>query len=158
MEALIIKGFTHGPKRLGFPLEKYQKSKGVFVWKLQPLRARRELRNYISNSLIILGIGEIFAHGCAVSKWLVKSVVSDSFATPWTVARQAPPSMEFSRQDYCSGLPFPSPEDLPNPRIEPESPALRADALPSEPPDKLTLRVAYPLGKMIFALLPAAVS
>ena len=66
--------------------------------------------------------------------------------------------MEFSRQEYWSGLPFPSPEDLPNPRIEPGSPALRADALPSEPPDKLTLRVAYPLGKMIFALLPAAVS
>ena len=92
------------------------------------------------------------------SQSVSRSVVSDSFATPWTVARQAPPSMEFSRQDYCSGLPFPSPEDLPNPRIEPESPALRADALPSEPPDKLTLRVAYPLGKMIFALLPAAVS
>ena len=54
------------------------------------------------------------------------------FATLWTVARQAPLSMEFSRQGYCSGLPFPSPGDLPNPRIEPGSPALQADALPSK--------------------------
>ena len=44
--------------------------------------------------------------------------------------------MEFSRQEYWSGLPFPSPEDLPNPGIEPGSPALQADALPSEPPGK----------------------
>ena len=42
--------------------------------------------------------------------------------------------MEFSRQEYCSGLPFPSPEDLPNPGTEPQSPALQADSLPSEPP------------------------
>ena len=42
--------------------------------------------------------------------------------------------MEFSRQEYWSGLPFPSPEDFPNQRIEPGSPALRADTLPSEPP------------------------
>ena len=46
------------------------------------------------------------------------------FTTPWTVAHHAPPSMEFSRQEYWSGLPFPSPEDLPNPGIEPGSPAL----------------------------------
>ena len=54
--------------------------------------------------------------------------------TPWTVAHQAPPSMEFSRQEYWNGLPFPSPGDLPNPGIEPGSPTLQADALPSEPP------------------------
>ena len=46
------------------------------------------------------------------------------FATPWTIAYQAPPSMGFSRQEYWSGLPFPSPRDLPNPGIEPGSPAL----------------------------------
>ena len=56
------------------------------------------------------------------------------FATPWTVAHQAPPSMGFSRQEYWSGLPFPSPEDLPNPGIEPGSLPLQADALTSEPP------------------------
>ena len=58
------------------------------------------------------------------------------FAAPWTVAYQAPPSMGFSRQEYWSGLPFPSPGDLPNPGIEPRSPALQTDALPSEPPGK----------------------
>ena len=60
------------------------------------------------------------------------------FATLWTVARQAPLSMGFSRQEYWSGLPFPSPGDLPNPGIEPRSPALEADALTSEPPGKQT--------------------
>ena len=59
------------------------------------------------------------------------------FATPWTVAHQAPPPMGFSRQEYWSGLPFPSPGDLPNPGIKPGSPALQTDALPSEPPGKL---------------------
>ena len=59
------------------------------------------------------------------------------FATPWTVAYQAPPSMGFSRQECWSGLPLPSPGDLPDPGIEPGSPTLQADALPSEPPGKL---------------------
>ena len=58
------------------------------------------------------------------------------FATPWTIAYQAPLSMGFSRQDYWSGLPFPSPGDLLNPGIEPGSPKLQADTLPSEPPGK----------------------
>ena len=48
------------------------------------------------------------------------------FATPWTVAYQAPPSMGFSKQEYWSGLPFPFPGDLPDPRIEPRSPALQS--------------------------------
>ena len=56
------------------------------------------------------------------------------FATPWTVAYQAPPSMGFSRQEYWSGLPFPSPGDFPDPGIEPRFLALQADTLPSEPP------------------------
>ena len=56
------------------------------------------------------------------------------FATPWTVAYQASPSMGFSRQEYWSGLPFPSPGDLRDPGIEPRSPALKADTLTSEPP------------------------
>ena len=55
------------------------------------------------------------------------------FATPWTVAYQAPPSLGFSRQEYWSGLPFPSPGDLPKPGIKPGCPALQADALLSEP-------------------------
>ena len=58
------------------------------------------------------------------------------FATPWTVAYQAPPSMGFSGQEYWSGLPFPSPGDLPDPGIKPWSPAFQADTLTSEPPGK----------------------
>ena len=58
------------------------------------------------------------------------------FATPWTVAYHAPPSMGFSRQEYWSRLPFPSPEDFPDPGIDPGSSALQADALPSELPRK----------------------
>ena len=59
--------------------------------------------------------------------------------TPWTVAQQAPLSMEFSRQEHWSRLPFPSPGNLPNPGIEPGSPALQAESSLSEPPGKLTV-------------------
>ena len=62
------------------------------------------------------------------------------FAAPWTVARQAPLSMEFFRNSYWSGLPFTSPRGLPNPRIKPRSPTLQADTLPSEPQGKLPVQ------------------
>ena len=65
------------------------------------------------------------------------------FATPWSRAYQSPPSMGFSRQEYWSELPFPSPGDIPNPGIKPGSPALQADALPSEPPGKSNKRSPY---------------
>ena len=68
-----------------------------------------------------------------------ESEVAESCPTlcyPWTLAHQAPPSMVFSRQEYWSGLPFPSPGDLPDPGIEPRSPTLQADALTSAPPGK----------------------
>ena len=65
------------------------------------------------------------------------------FATPWTVGHQAPPSMGFPRQEYRNGLPFPSPRDLPDPGIEPGSPALQADALTSEPSEKPRSVVKY---------------
>ena len=58
------------------------------------------------------------------------------FATPWTAASQAPPSMGFSRQEYWSGVPFPSPGDFPDSGIEPGSPAFQVYALTSEPPGK----------------------
>ena len=60
------------------------------------------------------------------------SVMSDS-ATPWIIVHLAPMSMEYSRQEYWSGLPFSSPGDLPDTGIEPRSPALQMDSLPSEP-------------------------
>ena len=67
------------------------------------------------------------------------------FVYLWTVACQAPLSMGFSRQEYWSGLTFPSPGDLPNPEIEPGSPALQADSLPTELQGKRvdTIKSAY---------------
>ena len=62
--------------------------------------------------------------------------MSDFFATPWTIARQAPPSTEFSWEEYWCGLPFHSPGDLPDPGTETRSLALQADSLPSELPAK----------------------
>ena len=58
------------------------------------------------------------------------------FGTPWTIAHQAPLSMEFSRQEYWSGLPFPPPGDLPDTGIEPVSPALVSRFLTTVPPGK----------------------
>ena len=72
-----------------------------------------------------------------MKKWKRKSLSHvQLFATPWTVACQAPLSMEFFRPEYWSGLPFSSSGDLPNPGIEPRSPTLQADSLPSELPGK----------------------
>ena len=70
------------------------------------------------------------------AKVLSHSVTSDS-ATPWTAVCQAPLSVEFSRQEYWSGLPFLSPGDFPNPGVNPTSPALQANSLPSETLGKL---------------------
>ena len=89
------------------------------------------------------------------------------FATPWTVAYQALSSMGFSRQECWSGLPFPSPGDLPDPGIKPGSPSLQADALPSEPvgcPKKMIvnkklqklgndLKVYHPTSSVLVSLL-----
>ena len=70
--------------------------------------------------------------------------MSDS-AAPWTVAHQAPLPMEFSRQEYWSGEPYPSPGDLPDPGIKTGSPALQADPLLSEPLGKPCLATkSYP--------------
>ena len=77
----------------------------------------------------MVNILEYLWHACVLSHVQL-------FATPWTVAHQAPLSIESSRQDYWSGLPFPSPEDLPDPGIEPRSPELQGDSLPTEPPGK----------------------
>ena len=71
-----------------------------------------------------------------------RSVMSDS-VTPWTVTHQAPLSKEFSRQEYWSGLPFPSAEDHPDPGIKPESPAWQAGSLPFELLGKPTTWIEY---------------
>ena len=81
-------------------------------------------------------------YACAV-KVKVKSLSRVRlFVIPWTVAYQTPLSMGFSRQEYWSGLPFPSPGDLPDPGIEPGFPALEADALTSEPPGNISFYVS----------------
>ena len=69
----------------------------------------------------------LFGGGCLVAK------SCPTLPTPWIVTCQSPQSMGFSKQEYWSGLPFPSPGDLPNPRIKPVSPALQADSLRIEP-------------------------
>ena len=77
------------------------------------------------------------------------------FATPWSVASQAPLFMGFSRQEYWSELPFPSPGDLPDPGIEPMSPAtpvLQADSLLSEPPGKPLSFISCPQRLLLFII------
>ena len=69
------------------------------------------------------------------------------FATPWTVVRQAPLAMGFSKEEYWSGLPSPPPGDLSNPGIYPRSPALQADSLPSELPGKPKNKLYFNLKK-----------
>ena len=71
-----------------------------------------------------------------IFKLLSHLVMYNSFVTPWTAACQAPLSMEFPRQEYWSGFPFPFPGDLPNPGIEPESPALEGGFFTTEPSGK----------------------
>ena len=82
----------------------------------------------------------------------VRMLVAQScltFVTPWTVAYQAPLSMGFPRQEYWSGLPFPSPGDLPDPGTEPRS-ALRADSSPSEPLEKPPINSVFEYVRMRF--------
>ena len=76
------------------------------------------------------------------------------FAIPWTVAHQAPLSMGFSRQEYWSGLSFPSPGGLPNPGMEPRSPALQADALTSESPGMFSVHRILQAKVLEWAAIP----
>ena len=82
-------------------------------------------RHYGYNFRLVLELSELGQTWIPLRWGEVKSLSHVwLFATPWTVAYQAPPSMGFSRQEYWSGLPFPSPEDLPNPGVKPRSPTL----------------------------------
>ena len=76
----------------------------------------------------------------------------DSFETTWTAACQAPLSMGFPRQEYWNGLPFPSPGDLPDPGIEPVSPALAGRFFTAEPPGKPPVIRYFPLKLKILVL------
>ena len=77
---------------------------------------------------------QIFLYFSDYEMCVLSCSVLSSSVTPWTAAHQAPLSMGFSRPEYWSGLPFPSPGDLPNPEIKLGSPALQADSLPAELP------------------------
>ena len=77
-----------------------------------------------------------YVHGTSKQQKVKDAQSFLTLCDPIDVAHQAPMSVEFSRQEYWSSLPCPSPGDLPNPGIEPRSPALQADSLPSEPPGK----------------------
>ena len=83
-----------------------------------------------------VSLAELVTHYHSLVFLLCFKVKVKVYSDSWTVAHQAPPSMGFSRREYWSGLPFPSPGDLPNPGIEPRSPTLQADALTSDPPGK----------------------
>ena len=98
-------------------------------------RRRRERKGKCSNTVVK---GGLLFYCCKneVHSPLGNKHRVQLFVTPWTVAHQAPPSMGFSRREYWSGLPFPSPGDFPDPEIKPRSPALEADALTSEPQGK----------------------
>ena len=101
------------------------------------IRLKKKKKNWAHKESVTYQ-GHKLANACL--RFLTLKVKSLSrvrlFVTPWTVAYQSSLSMGFSRQEYWSGLPFPSPGDLPDPGIEPRSPALDADALTSEPPGK----------------------
>ena len=103
----------------------------VLAWKipwteepggLQSMWSQRDITERLSMSSMVKGC--VCVCVCCVQL----------FATPWTVPSQVLLSIKFSRQNYWSGLPFPSPQDLPYPGIKPWSPALQADSSPSEPP------------------------
>ena len=99
-------------------------------------RKQKKMWSQISGSNLPNGQAEFTQ--CGIDNYILRVKVKSVscvqlFGTPWTVAYQDPQSMGFSRQECWSGLPFPSP-DLPDPGIEPGSPSLQADALPSEPP------------------------
>ena len=80
----------------------------------------------------LMGLCSVFVELISLPSCVSRSVMSDSFVSSWTIANQAPLSLGFSRQECWSGLPLPTPGDLPNPGIEPRSPALQADSLLSE--------------------------
>ena len=103
----------------------------------QMRRKFRKEGKYVFMQLVHFAIQQRLTQPCkqlCVRAQLLSHV--ELFAAPWTVTGQAPLSMEFSRQEYSSGQPFPFPGDLPNPGIEARSPALQADSLLSEPPGK----------------------
>ena len=123
--AVSFQQFSNSPTPAGCPIRPFPfvLALATQVWRLNSVRLS-------SFALTSVARSSGYLHFCPKwSRW----VVSD-FATPWTVARQAPPSMGFSKQEYWSGLPFPSPGYLPIPRIECTSPTMASGFFTTEPP------------------------
>ena len=121
----------------------YKNKRGVILECKLPWLVYRDCYQLTAQSWYIMSIWESFSWRRLNQKPSVLRVKVKSlshvwlFATPWTVASQASPSMGFSRQVYWSGLPFPSPGDLPNPGMEPRFLALQVDSLLFKPPWKI---------------------
>ena len=108
-------------------------------------KSRLSLRSQLPSETFLFGSLQPRWHLCCLCVFS-PSVVSNSLRPPQTAAHQAPLSMGFSRQEYWSGLPCTSPEDISYPGIKPRSPAWQADSLPSEPPWKLLHKQRVPNG------------
>ena len=112
---------------------------------IKSFMGKQTLREFITTrpalQEMLKGILQVEIRKCSLIALLLLLLSSFSrvrlCVTLWTAAHQAPQSLGFSRQEFWSGLPFPSPRDLPDPEIKPRSPALQADASLSEPPGKL---------------------
>ena len=94
-----------------------------------------------ATAVLVICIGQFWLDYDAMHACMDAQLLShvQLFATPWTIAHQAHLSMEFSRQEYWSGLPFPPPGDLPDPGVEPTSPALAGGFFTAEPPGKYVI-------------------
>ena len=111
------------------------------LWVGPFMRSDKKYSPYLCVSAVV---SLLFSFKCVLSR----SVISDS-VTAWTVCSLHLCPWGFSRQEYWSGLPFPSPGDLPNPGIKPRSPALQVNSLPSKPPRKPNLSVLVSKAKLI---------
>ena len=114
---------SHGYKSLEFSRPEYWSELAVTFSRLPSQPRDRTQVSHTGGRFFAIwatkGIQKFLNTGCVCV--LSRSVMSDSFAAPWTIAHQAPLSLEFSRQEYWSGLPFPPPGHLPDPGIEPAS-------------------------------------
>ena len=129
----FLSGFPggHGGKEPTCPCRRHKRHGSVPRSGRSPAKGNGKLLHSCLENLLDRGLN-IYELSENKHMHVSHSVVSYSLQSHWTVACQPPLSMEFSRQEYWSGLPFPSPEDLPNAGIKPWFPALQADSLPFE--------------------------
>ena len=123
---------------------------GFFIWKICIWILHQQKCDGVLVPVFFISLMiklEIIEGNCSSVKPLYCSAavaLVSNISDLWTVAHQAPQSMPFSRQEYWSGLPCPPPGDLPDPGIEPRSPVLQTDSLPSEPQGKPSIAQRHP--------------